>query len=101
MEYIKEMCIDMKNELINWNSGSTTTNADPSVRTSQSLGGTPVLDPNVAVPRGRPRTTRFMFASEARGHGKGGRRTSDATRINGRGGRGGRRTSGATRGIRG
>ncbi|KAL8535232.1 hypothetical protein ACS0TY_011016 [Phlomoides rotata] len=34
MEYIKEMCIDMKNELINWNSGSTTTNADPSVSTS-------------------------------------------------------------------
>ncbi|KAL8520773.1 hypothetical protein ACS0TY_011360 [Phlomoides rotata] len=101
MEYIKEMCIDMKNELIDWNSESTTTNADPSVRTSQSLGGTPVLDPNVAVPRGRPRTTHFMPASEAQGGGRGGRRTSDATRISGRGGRGGKRASGATRGTRG
>ncbi|KAL8473371.1 hypothetical protein ACS0TY_030270 [Phlomoides rotata] len=101
MEYIKEMCIDMKNELINWNSGSTTTNADPSVRTSQSLGGTLVLDPNVAVPRGRPRTQHFMSASEARGRGRGGRLTSDATRTSGRGGRGGRHASGATRGTRG
>ncbi|KAL8492539.1 hypothetical protein ACS0TY_023939 [Phlomoides rotata] len=104
MEYIKEMCIDMKNELINWNSGSTTTNVYPSVRISKSLGGTPVLDPNVAVPRGIPRTTRFMSALEARGHGRGGRggkRTSDATRTSGRGGRGGRRASGATRGTRG
>ncbi|KAL8540461.1 hypothetical protein ACS0TY_001895 [Phlomoides rotata] len=104
MEYIKEMCIDMKNELINGNSGSTTTNVDPSVRTSQSLGGTPVLDPNVAVPRGRPRTTRFMSASEARGRGRGGRggrRTSDATRTSGKGGRGGRRASGATLGTMG
>ncbi|KAL8553434.1 hypothetical protein ACS0TY_001927 [Phlomoides rotata] len=101
MEYIKEMCIDMKNELINWNSGSTTTNVDHSVRTSQSLGGTPVLDPNVAVPRGRPRTTRFMSASEARGRGRGGRCTSDATRTSGKSGRGGRRASGATLGTRG
>ncbi|KAL8515628.1 hypothetical protein ACS0TY_014352 [Phlomoides rotata] len=98
MEYIKEMYIDMKNELINWNSGSTTTHADPSIRTSQSLGGALVLDPNVAVPRGRPRTQRFVSASEARGCGRGGRHTSDATRISGRGGR---RVSGATRGIRG
>ncbi|KAL8556218.1 hypothetical protein ACS0TY_003859 [Phlomoides rotata] len=66
-------------------------------RTSQSLGGTPVLDPNVAVPRGRPRTTRFMSDSEARGRGRGGRRTSDATRISSIGDRGGRRTSDATR----
>ncbi|KAL8507016.1 hypothetical protein ACS0TY_017775 [Phlomoides rotata] len=95
MDYIKERCIDMKNELINWNSGSTTTDADPSVRTSQSLGGTPVLDPNVAVPRGRPRTQHFVSASEARGCGRG---TSDATCTSSRGGR---RSSGVTRRTRG
>ncbi|KAL8548964.1 hypothetical protein ACS0TY_008015 [Phlomoides rotata] len=78
--------------------GSTTINADPSVRTSQSLGGTPVLDPNVAVSRERPRTTHFVSASEARGRGRGGRHTSDATRTSGRAGR---RASGATRGTRG
>ncbi|KAL8528754.1 hypothetical protein ACS0TY_006273 [Phlomoides rotata] len=100
MEYIKEMCIDMKNELINWNLRSTTTDADPSVRTSKSLGGTPVLDSNVAVPRGRPRTQRFVSASKARGRGRGGRRTSDATHTSCRGGRGARHSSGATRGTR-
>ncbi|KAL8520849.1 hypothetical protein ACS0TY_011412 [Phlomoides rotata] len=98
MEYIKEMCIDMKNELINWNSRSTTTDADPSVWASQSLGGTPVSDPNVAVPRGRPRMQRCVSASEAQGRGRGGRRTTNATRTSGRGGR---HVSGATCGTRG
>ncbi|KAL8554381.1 hypothetical protein ACS0TY_002532 [Phlomoides rotata] len=92
------MCIDMKNELLNWNLRSTTTDVDPSVRTSQSLEGTPVLDLNVAVPRGRPRTQRFVSASEAHRHGRGGRRTSGATRTSGRGGR---RVSDVTRGTMG
>ncbi|KAL8481087.1 hypothetical protein ACS0TY_027572 [Phlomoides rotata] len=34
MEYIKETCIDMKNELLNWTSRTTTTDGDPSVWTS-------------------------------------------------------------------
>ncbi|KAL8525019.1 hypothetical protein ACS0TY_014584 [Phlomoides rotata] len=49
------------------------------------------------VPRGRPRTKRFVSASEAWGCGRGGRNTSDATRISGRGGR---RASAATRGTK-
>ncbi|KAL8514102.1 hypothetical protein ACS0TY_013284 [Phlomoides rotata] len=47
MKYIKERYIAMKNELLNWTLTTTTTDGDPSVRTSQSIdvGGTPVLVP--------------------------------------------------------
>ncbi|KAL8529640.1 hypothetical protein ACS0TY_006901 [Phlomoides rotata] len=68
MEFIKERCIQMRNDLLNWNP-TTTSNADCSLRTSQrtEVDGTPILDPRVANPRGRPRQTRYMSTVEARG----------------------------------
>ncbi|KAL8470946.1 hypothetical protein ACS0TY_033498 [Phlomoides rotata] len=71
MEFIKERCIQMRNDLLNWNP-TTTSNADDSLRTSQrtEVDGTPILDPRVANPRGRPRQARYMSTAEARGRGR-------------------------------
>ncbi|KAL8484633.1 hypothetical protein ACS0TY_027074 [Phlomoides rotata] len=56
MEFIKERCIQMRNELLNWNL-TTMSNMDGSLRTSQrtEVDSTLILDPRVANPRGRPR----------------------------------------------
>ncbi|KAL8495141.1 hypothetical protein ACS0TY_019347 [Phlomoides rotata] len=91
MEFIKERCIQMRNDLLNWNP-TTTSNADGSLRTSQrtEVDDNPMLDPRVANPRGRPRQTRYMSTAETRGRGRG----------RGRGGRGrGTRTASRGRGV--
>ncbi|KAL8542551.1 hypothetical protein ACS0TY_003429 [Phlomoides rotata] len=88
MEFIKESCIQMKNDLLNWNP-TTTSNADGSLRTSQTteIDGTPILDPRVANPRERPRQSRYMSMTEARGRGRGRRGRGRGTRTTSRLGR--------------
>ncbi|KAL8469981.1 hypothetical protein ACS0TY_032737 [Phlomoides rotata] len=80
IEFIKERCIQMKNDLLNWNL-TTTSNADGSLRTSQTT------EVDVANPRGRPRQSRYMSTAEARGRGRGrrgrGRGKRTASRLGG------------------
>ncbi|KAL8514440.1 hypothetical protein ACS0TY_013522 [Phlomoides rotata] len=74
MEFIKERCIQMRNELLNWNP-TMTSNVDGFLRTSQrtEVDSTPILDPRVANPSGRPWQACYMSMVEARGRGRRGK----------------------------
>ncbi|KAL8487688.1 hypothetical protein ACS0TY_024129 [Phlomoides rotata] len=67
IEYIKQLCIATKNEILNWNPILGSDNVGPSIGTSQSadVRGTPILNPQVTIPRGRPRSQCCMSAAEA------------------------------------
>ncbi|KAL8456563.1 hypothetical protein ACS0TY_034693 [Phlomoides rotata] len=61
MKFIEQQCNAMKSALLNWNPTTTTNN--------ELIEGDPILDPNVTRTVGRPRESRYGYATETYGHG--------------------------------
>ncbi|KAL8535489.1 hypothetical protein ACS0TY_011209 [Phlomoides rotata] len=65
MDFLKEQLIDLKDELLNWES-TTDENVSFLAPTTESfeVGGTPLHDPERTRSRGMPRRNRRMSAYE-------------------------------------